>query len=72
MHRFGKANPDVEQAQPAAQTTDKTVGQKVLQHWVSYQQAVAGPLFPPGKNHQDYAQYRAEKYKQEHPDAMSP
>jgi hypothetical protein len=67
-----ESDPDVQQAQPAADTAEEPVCNNRTQGRKREQQVVVSPLRRPRKNDQQNPRHRADQYKQKDRDAVHP
>src|ERR1700756_5602293 len=72
VNRFGEADPDVEQPEPAAEPAEKAVGYQGPQVGITQQEGVVGPLGGPGKNNQQHSRGSTDKHEQQHQQTMKP
>src|SRR5579864_6174752 len=66
VNRFGEADPDVEQPEPAAEPAEKAVGDQGPQIGITQQEGVVGPLGGPGKDYQQYSGSSTNEHEQQH------
>jgi hypothetical protein len=72
MKSFPEADPNVEQPQTTAKTTEETGRNKRAQPGKPKQKIVVGPLVSPGQDHEQNACDRADQYEKEDGAAMEP
>ena len=65
VQRFPEADPDIEQAQPAAQAAKKTGGYQGAKPGIRKQKIVVGPIRGPGQNQKQDAGDGANQDKKE-------
>ncbi len=69
---FPESDPDVEHAKAAAQAANEVIGNEGSQGWPAQEQAIVGPLRPPGHDNEQDAHYGADENQQQYPDAVKP
>ena len=72
VERLPETNPDIEQAQAAAQPPDKTVGNECPQAGPAQEQSVVRPFRPPGQDEQQHAHGRTKKHQDQDSYTMQP
>jgi hypothetical protein len=72
VDRFGKADPDVQQTESAAQSSEEPVGDQSAQSRIAQEQEIVGPLRRPRHDHQQHAGGRADEDKQQDQQSVCP
>jgi hypothetical protein len=67
-----ESDPDIENAQTAANSANEATGKDVTQTGVGKKKVVVGPLRPPGHDYQEDADARAQEYKEQYRNAVQP
>src|SRR5947209_6864839 len=72
MKRLPETNPDIEQAEAATESTEKSVGNDAAKRGEREQQIIVSPFRGPRKNYEQHSGDSTDQYKQEYRDAMHP
>src|SRR5260370_37035429 len=72
VERLPETDPDIEQAQAAAQASEEAVGNHGAESGKREQQVVVGPLRGPGKNDEQHSSHSTDQAKKKDGDAMHP
>ena len=72
VERFPKANPNVEQSQAAAQSTEEAGRDQCTKPRKRKQKIIIGPLRGPRKNHKQHAGDRADQHEKKDGGAVHP
>jgi hypothetical protein len=72
VNGFPEADPDIQQAQAAAQTPEESAGNYGAQIGPPEKELIVCPFRPPGQNQEQNSHRRTEKHQQQHSQAMEP
>jgi len=72
VQRLPEANPDIEQAEAAANAAKETVIHHAAERRERHQEIIVSPSGSPGQNDEQYTGDRANQHKKEDGDAMQP